>query len=165
MSKDGRIRNRHSRKVLKLEAPKAEDPHKYVRLIMKGSPISFGHSNQRRTAVRTVVAHCWLQQNDFKLGAEGLPDSIKKVYYADKDPHNCSADNLRVLDERHAVRQGMALTSRYGSRESKLEQRSQRQQQPMYHSTPPEVLRQACEQQIESDMSWPAEFDMAGRPQ
>lgn len=164
VSAAGVVRNRNTKRILQVEGPKAEDPHKYVRLILKGSPIKFGSNNQRRMAVRNLVAHVWLPESaGFRLTPEGLPASSNRVYYIDKDPHNCSVSNLQVLSEQDALQQGLAITSRFGNKEEKRQQRHERQQQPKYNSTPPELLQNAVRQGGGSDLSWPSDFDNDGR--
>ena len=110
VSASGVVRNRFSRRPVKSELPRASDPHRYVRLILKDS-----------------VAHCWLPESaGFRLSADGNPTSDPRVFYLDKDATNCSAANLTVMGELEAFQRGLAVTSRFRSR------RSSQQVQPQW---------------------------------
>ena len=181
VSSAGVVRNRFSKRPVKSELPRASDPHQYVRLILKDSPICIGSHNQKRLALRNVVAHCWLPESaGFRLSADGNPTSDRRVFYLDKDAANCSAANLTVMGELEAFQRGLAVTSRFRSR------RSSSQVQPQaavaavganrqgttrgQNSTPPELLREAFRQPARptasresgSSMSWPSGYDQRG---
>jgi len=178
VSAAGVVRNRFNKRPVKVELPRAGDPHQYVRLVLKDSPVSIGSNNQRRLALRNVVAHCWLPDSaGFKLAGDGNPTAGDRVFYLDKDAQNCSASNLTVLGERQAFEQGLALTSRFGSRRNS-QQRHQaaagaaaiQQAQSGHRSTPPELLREVFRQPSRpagtgdsgSSMSWPSGYDQRG---
>ena len=110
-SRAGVLLNKRTGKARPVEdSPRPADPHKYVRVVLKESPNKIGSNNQKRVALRNVVAHCWL--SGFELGPDGEPTGYKKVYQLNRDPKDCRASNLIVLTEQQASQRGLALTSR-----------------------------------------------------
>jgi hypothetical protein len=60
--KSGAVRNKHTLKPRPIEAsPRPGDPHVYVRLVLKDSEMQHGSNNQKRLALRNVVAHAWVR--------------------------------------------------------------------------------------------------------
>ena len=57
-----------------MELPRAGDPHRYVRLVLKDAPEPIAGNNQKRLALRNL-AHCWLSDAGFKLTAQGMHDT------------------------------------------------------------------------------------------
>jgi hypothetical protein len=89
-SKSGAVRNKHTLKLRPVEAsPRPGDPHVYVRLVLKDSEMQHGSNNQKRLALRNVVAHAWVP--GFTLTAEGHPSSSLRVYHKNKNPTDCRA--------------------------------------------------------------------------
>jgi hypothetical protein len=80
----------------------------YVRLVLKDYEMQHGSNNQKRLALRNVVAHAW--HPSFTLTAEGHPSSNLRVYHKDKNPTDCRAANLVILTEQQAHSQGLNLT-------------------------------------------------------
>jgi hypothetical protein len=108
-SKSGAVRNKHTSKLRPVEAsPRPGDPHVYVRLVLKDSEMQHGNNNQKRLALRNVVAHAWVP--GFTLTAEGNPSSSLRVYHKNKNPRDCRAGNLVILTEQQAHSQGLNLT-------------------------------------------------------
>jgi hypothetical protein len=109
-SKAGVVINRKTGKPRPVEdSPLPAD--KYVRLVLKRAPNRIGGNNQKRMALRNVVAHCWLP--DFELGPDGEePTGCERVYQLNRDPKDCRAANLVVLTEQWARQRGLVLTSR-----------------------------------------------------
>jgi hypothetical protein len=108
-SKSGAVRNKHTLKLRPIEAsPRPGDPHVYVRLVLKDSEMQHGSHNQKRLALRNVVAHAWVP--GFTLTAEGHPSSSLRVYHKNKNPRGCRAANLVILSEQQAQTQGLTLT-------------------------------------------------------
>ena len=147
VSASGVVRNRFTKRPVKAELPRASDPHQYVRLVLKDSPICIGGNNQKRLALRNVVAHCWLPESaGFRLGADGNPTSANRVFYLNKEASNCSASNLTVMGDLEAFQQGLAVTSRFRSRRSRQQVQQQaavvQPVEPRVQSTPPELLRE-----------------------
>jgi hypothetical protein len=108
-SKSGAVKNKHTLKLRPVEAsPRPGDPHVYVRLVLKDSEMQHGSNNQKRLALRNVVAHAWVP--GFTLTAEGHPSSSLRVYHENKNPTDCRAANLVILTEQQAHSQGLNLT-------------------------------------------------------
>jgi hypothetical protein len=107
------VRNRSTQREVSVITPTSSDPHKYIKLMLDSK-------RQKRLALRKVIAHCWLPEAGFKLGPDGYAvDGSVDVFYRNADPTDCSAANLEhhvVMGARQAQQQGVAITSRYGSR-------------------------------------------------
>jgi hypothetical protein len=114
-----------------------------------------GESKQKRLALRNVVAHCWLPAAaGFRLRDNGTPSSALRVYHADRDPDNCAAANLVVLEEQTAQQQGLTLTHRGPRRQLPAP--------PPPELTPPEVMLASLAGPSSCTMLWPAAFDATG---
>jgi hypothetical protein len=108
------VRNKSTLRIVSVITPTSSEPHKYIKLVLD-------NKRQKRLALRKVIAHCWLPESGFRLGADGYAvDGSLDVFYRDGSTDNCAAANLLVTGARQAQQQGLALTSRWGSRRDKV---------------------------------------------
>lgn len=156
VSSAGSMRNSSTMRAVLVEKPRAGDPYCYVRVMLKNQQ---GESKQKRLALRNVVAHCWLPASaGFRLRDNGTPSSARRVYHADRNPDNCAAANLVVLEEETARQRGLALTHR-GHRPQLPPPPPP---QPPVQATPPELMLASLAAPSSCTMLWPAAFDATG---
>lgn len=138
----GHVRNKRTKRLVAVVPPRADDPHKYVRLVLKAK------GRQKRVAVRHVIAHCWLPAGEgFKLDGEGWLTTSRRVVYKNGDPLDCSVANLEVVEGQQPAVQQQGWQGQQGRADSRV--------------TVPQRVRQAAG--IGSTMSWPSGYDSAGR--